>query len=142
MQPLPADYLAEISRQFAFLSAFLGGFAATFLATVLVNDSPKRVVNWVVGGAALAACGFIVAVIASVMLNMVLHPGAPLNVREGYSVEAARAMSALGFGLGVYALLVSVGLSGWIRSRKSGITTTVSAAVGLLLVTWAFLGFG
>ncbi len=141
MQPLPADYLAEISRQFAFLSAFLGGFAATFLATLLVIDSPKRVVNWVVGGAALAACGFVVAVIASVMLTVVLHPGAPLNVREGSSVEAARVVSALGFGVGVYALLFSVGLSGWVRSRESGIATTAAATAGLLLVSWAILGF-
>lgn len=141
MQTLPDSYLIEIARQFAFLSAFLGGFAATFLATLLFVGSSKRIADWVVGSAATAACSFVVGVIASVMLTIVLHPDVPANVSRGSSVETARVVSSLGFGIGVLALLVSIGLCGWIRSSKSGISTSIVSFIGLFLVTWALAGF-
>jgi len=141
LQILPDSYLIEIARQFALLSAFLGGFTATFLATLLFIGSSKRIADWVVGSAAAAACSFIVGVIASVMLTIVLHPDAPENVIHGSSVDTARVVSSLGFGFGVFALLVSIGLSDWIRSRKSGIATSAVSFVGLFLVTWALTGF-
>ena len=141
MQTLSNSYLAEISRQLAFLSAFLGGFSATFLATLLVVASSKRVADWVVGSAATAACSFVVAVVASVMLTIVLHPDVPSNVASGSSIGTARIVSTLGFGIGVIALLVSVGLSGWVRSRQSGIATSVVSFISLVLVLWALGGF-
>jgi len=107
MQILSNAYLAEISRQLAFLSAFLGGFSATFLATLLVLTSSKRITDWVVGSAAVAACSFVVAVIASVMLTVVLHPEVPSNVESSASIDTARIVSTLGLGIGVIALLVS-----------------------------------
>lgn len=141
MQPLPDSYLIELARQIAFLGAFLGGFAATFLATLLVVDSPKRIAGWVIGLAAAAACCFVVAVTASVTLTTVLHPDAPPNVRDGSSVETARIVSSLGFGAGVFALLTSVGLSGWVRSRQTGIATSAIAFISLILVSWALVGY-
>ena len=141
MQTLSNSYLAEISRQLAFLSAFLGGFSATFLATLLVVASSRRIAGWVVGSAATAACSFVVAVVASVMLTIVLHPDAPSNVGNGTSIESARIVSTLGFGIGVIALLVSVGLSGWVRSRQSGIVTSIVSVISLVLVLWALGGF-
>jgi hypothetical protein len=131
----------EISRQLAFLGAFLGGFAATFLATLLVVDSSRRVADWVIGSAAAAACSFVVAVIASVTLTVVLHPEAPANVSASASIGAARVIATLGFGVGIYALLASVGLSGWIRSRRTGLGTSAAAAVGLVLASWGLAGF-
>ncbi len=142
MQSLPDSYLVELARQLAFLSAFLGGFAATFLVTLLVVESTRRIAGWVIGSAATAACSFVVAVIASVMLTTVLHPDVPTNVRSASSIETARIVSTLGFGIGVIALLVSVGLSGWIRSRQSGIMTSVVSFISLVLVSWALGGFG
>lgn len=141
MQTLPPDYLAEIARQIAFLSAFLGGFAATFLATLLVAGSPRRVAGWAIGGAAVAAGSFIIAIVAAVMLTIVSHPEVPPNVLAGSSVLRARLISTLGFFIGLLALLASLGLSGWIRSRKTGIATTVAASLATAMVLWAALGF-
>ena len=142
MQSLPDSYLIELARQMAFLGAFLGGFAATFLATLLVVDSSKRIAGWVIVSSATAACSFVVAVIASVMLTIVLHPDVPSNISSGSSVGTARIVSSLGFGAGVFALLTSIGLSGWVRSRQTGIATSVISFVGLILVSWALGGFG
>lgn len=142
MQSLSDSYLVEISRQLAFLSAFLGGFAATFLATLLVVASSRRIAGWVIGSAATAACSFVVSVISSVMLTIVLHPDVPTNVGSASSIDVARVVSTLGFGIGVISLLVSVGLSGWVRSRQSGIATSAVSSISLVLVFWAFGGFG
>lgn len=141
MQTLSNSYLAEISRQLAFLSAFLGGFSATFMATLLVVASSKRVASWVVGSAATAACSFVVAVIAAVMLTIVLHPDVPSNVASDASTGTARIVSTLGFAIGAISLLVSVGLSGWVRSRQTGIATSAVSAISLVLVLWALGGF-
>jgi len=141
VQALPLDYLAEIARQIAFLSAFLGGFAATFLATLLAANSPKRVAGWTIGCVAFSASWFVIAVIASVMLAVVLHPNAPSNVAASSSVTHARVTSALAFTFGIYALLIGMGMSGWIRSRRTGIATLLAAILGGIVVTWAVLGF-
>jgi hypothetical protein len=141
MRALPPDYLAEIARQLAFLSAFLGGFAATFLATLVVAGSPKRVAGWTILSSAFAAVAFIVSVSASVMMTIVLHPNAPPRITSSSAIENARLASALAFLVGTYAILVTVGLSGWIRSRRAGIATLLIAGLGIWLVTWALAGF-
>lgn len=141
MQTLSNSYLAEISHQIAFLSAFLGGFSATFMATLLVVASSKRIAGWVVGSAATAACSFVVGAVASVTLTIGLHPDAPSNIAIGASSGTARIVSTLGFGIGVIALLTSVGLSGWIRSRQTGIATSAVSSISLVLVLWALGGF-
>ena len=140
MRNLPPDYLAEIARQLAFVSAFLGGFAATFLATLLVADAPGKVAGWTIGSAALSSAAFIVAVSASVMLVIVLHPDAPDNITTNASISGARAFSVLGFMVGIYALLLGLGLSGWIRSRSVGIATSLAASCAAVVVTWVVAG--
>lgn len=142
MQPLAPDYLAEVAGHLGFLSAFLGGFAATFLATLLVASSTKRVTGWIIVSAAFAACLFVIAVVGSVTLKIVLHPEVPSSFVSGSAVTNARVVSALAFVLGLYALLLSVGLSGWIRSRNTGIATSLAAFMGVVVVSWAIVGFG
>jgi len=142
MQTLPPEYLSELARQFSFLSAFLGGFAATFFVTLLVADSPKRCADWSLRCAATATSSFVVSAVSFVMLLMVLNPEVPANVRSASSIDHARVVGFLGFMLGVYALLASVGISGWIRSRRLGLVTSISAGVGVVLVSWAAVGFG
>ncbi|KAA9331388.1 hypothetical protein F0P96_14170 [Hymenobacter busanensis] len=134
MQELSPEYLAEIARQMSAISAFLGGFAAAFLGTLLTQSTPRRVVSWAVASAAVASVGFIITVIAMTKLVVVLHPQAPANVSKS-GVLGARATGLLCFMLGIYALMASIGLSGWLRSRRMGIITSVLAGAGALLIT-------
>ena len=142
MQALPSGYLAEIARQLSFLSAFLGGFAAAFYVTLLNSRSDKKACEYSLGSSAIAACGFVVAVISFVMISVVSHPDVPSNITSGSSLGNARIVGFLGFVLGVYALLVSVGISGWIRSRRLGFVTSIVAGVSVVLASWAIAGFG
>jgi hypothetical protein len=131
MQPLAPEYLSEIGRQLATLSAFLGGFAAAFLGTLLALSSPRRQVGWAAGAAALAAAAFTVSV--------VLHPAAPRAANRAAEAGAARIIVGLAFFLGLYSLLVALGLSGWARSRRLGMVTGWIAGVAAAVATWALV---
>ena len=39
------------------------------------------------------------------------------------------------------AILITIGLGGWLRSRRTGLITSVLAATGLVIATWGFGGF-
>lgn len=137
MEKLAPEYLTEIGRQLAALSAFLGGFAATFLGTLLATRSPRWQAGYAAGCAAVSAASFAVAVVCATMLAIILHPAAPLRVRGSANLGPARVIAVLAFLLGMYAMLASLGLSGWIRSRRLGIVTSLAAAVATVLATWA-----
>ena len=139
MQPLAPEYLAELGRQIATLSAFLGGFAAAFY---VMADRSHRIAGWAAGSAAIAAAAFVVAVVAATMLVIALHPGAPRIGARGGQGGFERVVAAVTFFMGIYALLASLGLSGWLRSRRLGIATSLGALVAAGLVTAVTVSVG
>jgi hypothetical protein len=141
MQTLSPEYLAEIGRQLAFLSAFLGGFAATFLGTLLTAAPGRRQACWAAGSAAVAAAAFVVTVISATALAIVLNPGAPAGMSSAAAITRARGIAGLSFIVGIYSMLLSLGLSGWIRSRALGMTTSISSFLAGVIATWAIAGF-
>lgn len=140
MDALAPAYLIALATQIGGLSAFLGGFAATFLGTLLMKSHRSRVATVAIGFAAASSVAFIVAVVASTVLVAVLHPQAPVTAASAASPDGARAALALTFFLGLYALLVSLALSGWTRSHRTGWVTSIAALLGVVLVTWLVVG--
>ena len=140
VKPEHAQFIGEIARQLASVCAFLGGFAATFLGILLQSTSTRRHVGWAAGAAAIASVSFMIAVIAGTLVALALHPDAP----DGFAAPAflpwARAVLLISIGLGVHANLLSLGLSGWIRSRALG-TVTSTAALLSAIVVWTFVRF-
>lgn len=131
MTPLAPDYLATLATQIGNVSAFLGGFAATFLVLFLTFSERSRAASIAVVAAALASVGFIVTVIATTMLVAATHPHAPAGALA--RADIGRSAMSFSFLVAMIALLVSIGASGWIRSRPLGWTTTAFAAAALLL---------
>lgn len=131
MTPLAPDYLATLAAQIGNVSAFLGGFAATFLVLFLTFTEKTRAASVAVVSAALASIGFIVTVIATTMLVAVTHPHAPAGALA--RADIGRAAMSYSFLIAMIALLVSIGASGWIRSRRLGWTTTAFASIAVLL---------
>lgn len=139
MPPLDPDYLAELARQFGFLSAFLGGIAATFMAQLLTLHTPRKTVAGCVLLSAGAAISFVVSVLGATVAIAATHPDAPRELQA--DMQAVRAIMALPFGLGVFLLLADLGLAGWIRSRRTGLLTSAMAAAGVLLGGSTLIGF-
>ena len=131
MTELNPAYIIAVAEQLSFVSAFLGGISATILVTIVVFISPKQSVNWIVSASALAACSLLIAVVASWRLMILLHPEIPFSV-DSTIIKVLWAGMLIGYGLGFLSLLVSIGLSGWLRSRKSGLITSGIAFVAVL----------
>ncbi|MFW2341660.1 hypothetical protein [Brevundimonas sp.] len=141
MKELSPAYLAALAVQLGSLSAFLGGFSATFLGTLLAWRIGGRTASLSIGFAVSASVAFIVTVVASTALVAVLHPEAPSAAASAGS-GVARVLLVLSFLLGLYSLLVSLALSGWARSRRTGMTTSLAAGLGIVLVTMLVIGVG
>ena len=118
MQELAPAYLSDLAAQIGYLSAFLGGFAATLLGVLLFADKRPAVTLVAIALATAAAAAFIVSVIASTQLIAALHPAAPANVASVGASPTARLLAFVSFAAGVYALLGSIGVAGWIRRRR------------------------
>ncbi len=124
-------YMVAVAEQLSFVSAFLGGISATILVTIVVFTSQKKSVNWIVSSATLAACSLLIAVVASWRLIILLHPEIPITV-DLFIINVLWAGMLIGYGLGFLSLLVSIGLSGWLRSRRNGIITSTIALVAIV----------
>lgn len=138
MELSPA-YLSTIASQVGGLSAFLGGFAATFLGTLLALTREGRLATSAIATSAISSVAFIVAVVGSTTLVAAMHPEAPVGPA---SIGGAQATMTLAFVLGLYALLVALGISGWLRSRPTGWITSIAAGLGFILVTSLLVGVG
>lgn len=131
MAELTPSYIIAVAEQLSFVSAFLGGISATILVTIVVFTSPKKSVSWIVSTSTLAATSLLIAVVASWRLIILMHPELPVSV-ESTLVNLLWAGMLVGYGIGFFSLLVSIGLSGWLRSKKTGIITSSIAAVAVL----------
>ncbi|MEP3051771.1 MAG: hypothetical protein ABJP48_02155 [Erythrobacter sp.] len=136
MAELNARYVIAVAEQLSFVSAFLGGVSATILVTIVVFSGPKKSVSWMVAASALAACSLLIAVVASWRLVILFHPESPVAFDPALIIVLYRIM-LLGYGLGFLSLLACIGLSGWIRSRKSGLITTAMALISMLFFVLA-----
>lgn len=130
-QELKASYVLAVAEQISFVSAFLGGVSATILFSVIIFSSDKRTVALLVAASALSACSLLVSVISGWRLTIGLHPDLPFTPDPARINILWNALIA-GYGLGVNSLIVSIGLSGWIRSRRSGYITSCIAAIAIL----------
>lgn len=139
MSPLSAEYLSEAGRQIGFQSAFLGGVSATIFAQLLTLHTPRKVVAWCSMLAAGSAAAFILSVFASSLLVLALRPdvGTISPTTRQLTLFLAGAPNTLGLVL----LLATLGVAGWIRSRKLGLATTLFSATAGLAGFYAFATF-
>lgn len=130
-QELKASYVVAVAEQISFVSAFLGGVSATILFSVIIFSSDKRSVALLVATSTLSACSLLVSVIAAWRLIIGLHPDLPFEP-DPAKIRLLWNSLIAGYGLGVNSLIVSIGLSGWIRSRRSGLITSFISAIAIL----------
>ncbi|MCH2055924.1 MAG: hypothetical protein MK214_04775 [Thalassotalea sp.] len=65
-----------------------------------------------------------------------LHPESPIEASDRV-VNILYPIMLLGYGVGFLSLLVSIGLSGWLRSKKEGMLTSSIAVVSVLFFVLA-----
>lgn len=134
---LSLPYLNELATQIIFISAFLGGFSAAILGTLIVSKHHGRILKALILGASFSATTFIVAVFSMTKLSMMTTPGYPFPVTKADTM-LPQATGIIAFLLGIIALMVVVGMSGWLQSKRLGIATSIIAALGLFCVMLSF----
>lgn len=127
------NYVLDVAEQMSLVGVFLGGISVTLLITLIVFASPRKLISWIISISALAACGLLISVVASLRLIIALHPEFPSPETTSPSeMKLLWNAMILGYGMGVLGLAISVGLSGWLRSLTVGLITTTVAIITLL----------
>jgi hypothetical protein len=127
---------AEIQNQLAFVSAVLGGFSIALAIGLLQLPQDRSFTTWATGLAITSAVALLVATVAGTFgaIWLAERPGLGRTPDMPAPLLTAFRWAAQALVLGICLLLSSLGLSGWIRSRALGWTTSVVSAFAAILI--------
>ena len=128
---LPPGQLADIYRAFSSICAVLGGFSIAFLVIMVTVAPDRKVASWATASSIVAVACFLPAAL-NTFLASILAVAVTDAQSLGTEVNNVTGQSSILLIVGVLALLVCLGLTGWIRSRHVGIFSTVAAVIAAL----------
>lgn len=128
MLELEAEYLNTIANQLIVISSLLSGFSIAVMANLLVTNSENKFSNSILKVTTVAAACFLVTVFSMTKIVMMTTEGYPLKFENG-DLNFPKIIGFTSFLLGVVTLSVLIALSGWTKSKKTGIFTTI---IGIL----------
>lgn len=128
------EYWNTLANQTILLSSLLSGFSITVVANLLVSDRKDKLANSILISATLASGCFLVTVFAMIQISMITTPGGNFKNVVANDFLTPRIIGMSTFMVGLFALSVMISLSGWTKSKKIGIITTIVGALTLLLI--------
>jgi uncharacterized membrane protein YhdT len=137
----PESY-AEICKQLAFISALLAGFSFTFIGVLLTHESDKKIINWVIGFSISSIAGFLVCALAWTLSASRMAIYGEMSIKElpVMFINMHRILSFT-FILCFFLFVITLGLSGWIRSRILGIISSIIALFSAVFFIWLLSNF-
>ncbi len=133
MIEMTLNYLNKLASQILTMSSLLGGFSITIAANFLISDLNTKYSNRVFKVSVLAACFFIISILASAGIVMKTTEGYPFPLKNS-DFSLIRTISGLSFLFGILSLIFMIGMSGWIKSKKLGIYTTIIGVLTFILI--------
>ncbi|PXY02433.1 hypothetical protein DF185_07225 [Marinifilum breve] len=133
MIELEPEYLNKIANQLIVISSLLSGFSIAVLANLLVSNTEKRISNHILKVTTIAAACFLITLFAMTKIVMMTTDGFPLNV-DSSELRLPKITGFLAFMFGIIALSVLIALSGWTKSRKTGIFTTIIGVITFIAI--------
>jgi hypothetical protein len=139
---LSTDSYAEICKQTAFISALIAGFSFAFIGALLVSSINKRIVDWILAFSISSIAGLMLCSMGWTLSasRMAYYSGTGITEVPLQFVGMHQKLSIL-FSLSVFLFLITLGLSGWIRSKKLGIVSGIIAVVSLIFFVWLMKTF-
>ena len=128
------EYWNSLANQMILISSLLSGFSITIVANLIISEKADKLTNRLLKTATISAGCFLVALFAMTKISMTTTPGGFLqNVTED-DFLLARIIGMFTFMIGLFALSFLIALSGWTKSKRMGIFTTVVGVISLLLI--------
>lgn len=132
---MPIENLLQEYNQIATLAGILAGFAFSAVIQLLSVDKPGKLMTTVLIIFSISAAMFLFTLFTFVIGSAVI---AELN-REILELNGWVAFAFIISLLGLDLFLLGVGLTGWLRSRVTGIITSLAALMTFCLTTWLFM---
>lgn len=128
------EYWNALAKQTILISSLLSGFSITVVANFLISEKNDPLTNRILKSATLSAGCFLVTVFAMVQISMITTPGGYLKNVVADDFFLPRLIGIFTFFIGLISLAVMIALSGWTKSKKAGIFTTIVGTLTLLLI--------
>lgn len=127
------EYWNTLANQLILISSLLSGFSIAIVANLIVSERNNKLNNRLLKTATISAGCFLVSIFAMTKISMVTTPGGYLkNITED-DFFIPRTIGMITFLIGLFALTTLISLSGWTKSKKTGIFTTTIGTITLLL---------
>jgi hypothetical protein len=126
------NYLAEAGA-LAGLCGILAGFAMSAVIQLLTSHSDRKLVTGTILVFGAASVMFLFPLIVSVLA---FSAAAELNAIPA-ELENINAFAVLIMFAAIYVFISGIGLAGWMRSKLTGVITTIFALISMCLVTYA-----
>lgn len=137
MMEISYEYWNKLASQTITISSLLGGFSIAIIANLIVSEFKTRLHQWILVASTFAACFLLLAVFAMTAVILQTTEGYPLAiVEEDFKFD--RMAGAISFMFGIFSLFVIIALAGWMKSKRMGIFTTVTAILTLIM-TFVFM---
>jgi len=138
MTELPLEYWNKLAGQLITMSSLLSGFSIAVTANLLVTDSDKRLETNILKVASVASGCFLITVFAMTKILMATTEGYPIKIASD-DLIFPRTIGIVTLFLGIICLSVVIALSGWTKSRKTGIFTSVVGILTFLMILMTLL---
>ncbi len=128
------EYWNTLANQTLMVSSLLSGFSITVVANLLVSDKNSKIMNNILKLATISAGCFLVSVFAMTQISMMTTIGGPFKITTTNDFLVPRVIGVSTFMIGLFSLSAILSLSGWVKSKKTGIFTTIVGVITLLLI--------
>ena len=133
MIEMPLEYWNKLAHQIIFISSLLSGFSIIVIANLLIYETSNRITIYILKTATVAAGCFLATLFATTKVLMMTTPGNPMNLAESDFI-LPRIIGNVTFHLGLISLAILISLTGWTKSKSTGIFTTAIGLVTFLII--------
>lgn len=135
------EYWNELGKQTLLVSSLLSGFSIAIVSNLLVSNKEDKLTKSILKTATLSSGCFLVTVFSMVHIIMTTTPGGYIKNVSIENFQTARVIGVTAFMIGLFALSGMIALSGWTKSKRTGIFTTVIGILTLVLIFMTMTGF-
>jgi len=132
MTEMTFEYWNELAKQVIMISSLLGGFSIALIPNFISSDIKSKFYKYLFATSTLAACFFLITVFSMTNILMKTTKGYPFII-DNKDLILPRIIGVMSFFFGIMSILTLISLSGWTKSKKMGIFTTLIGVVTLIL---------